>query len=350
MASTITSLGHAGLDVRLGSTRVICDPWLSPGGAYLGSRHPFPRNDQLVAQALHDAPNLFISSPRPEHCDLETLRAFPKAVRVLIPAFPSKVLAEQVAALGFKNVVELAEGEPFDLGDGVTAYVLRDATRYVLRSTLVLRAGDDVVVDQNDCVLDAAGLVRVAGEKPALHLLSFSGSSYFPGSYQFPPETGQGHVAQQTERLFTQFLSAAQALDARLVVPMGPACFLDERGFPLNFGDSIFYDVDALLGRVATEAPALSGRLSPLYPGDSARGAGADWSFESKKPYTDKRAYLEAYRDARAVDRLRRHDELRAEAELYEPKELLKELRSISTICSGSTTSPGTWTSCSGSS
>ena len=89
MKSTITSLGHSGLDIRLGSARIVCDPWLSPRGAYLASWHQFPRNDHLVASDLHDTPNLFISSPRPDHFDVETLRGFPKILRVILPKLAS---------------------------------------------------------------------------------------------------------------------------------------------------------------------------------------------------------------------------------------------------------------------
>ena len=155
-----------------------------------------------------------------------------------------------------------------------------------------------------------------------------------------------GHVAQETERLLTQFLSAVQAVDARHVVPMGPACFLDERGFPLNFGDSVFYDADTLLARVAAEAPALTDRLRLLYPGDAARGDATAWSFESRKPYADKRAYLEAYRDARAAARAERLAALRAEAAPLDPAgSWPRSCASISTTSSGSTTRPGIWTS-----
>jgi UDP-MurNAc hydroxylase len=325
----IVSLGHAGLDIRLGATRLVVDPWLSPGGAYLGSRHPFPRNDQLRAADLHDTPDLFISSPRAEHFDAETLRGFPRSVRVLIPAFPSRALAAALAALGFETVVELAEGEPLDLGNGATATVWLGTPRYEPASTLVLRAAGQVVVVQSDCTLDGAALARVAADKPSIHVLGFSGSSYFPGCYEFPSETMQGHVAVETERLLTRFLSAAQAVGAPFVIPTGPACFLDERGFPLNFGESIFYDVDTLVARVSAEAPALAERLRPLYPGDAIRRHDDDggWSFDSRRPYDDKRAHLEAYRDARAAARAARLAAIRAEAEPIDAQELVKQLR-----------------------
>src|ERR1017187_4016759 len=117
MRSTITFLGHCGLDLRLGATRVVCDPWLSTRGAYLGSWHQFPANAHLVATDLHDAPTLFLSSPRPDRFDLETVAAFPKTIRVVVPAFSSRTWAESLRQLGFVEVVELPDWQPFDLGN-----------------------------------------------------------------------------------------------------------------------------------------------------------------------------------------------------------------------------------------
>jgi UDP-MurNAc hydroxylase len=331
MASSIVALGHAGLDVRLGSTRVVCDPWLSGSGAgagaYLGSRHPFPRNDALRAAALHDTPNLFLSSPRPEHFDVETLRGFPRAVRVLVPAFPSRALTDELSALGFSNVVALPDGERFELGGGARATVLHGTPRHELAATLVLEAGGDVIADQNDCLLDRAALARLAALRPALHFRSFAGRSHFPGSYDFPPDAMAGHVAAETARLLGQFLAEVAGVGARYVVPMGPACFLDEEGFPLNCGDSVFLDTEALVARVAAEAPGLAERLRPLHPGDAACGVGADWSFASRRPYADKRAYLAAYRADRAAGVAARLAALRARAAPLDAEALTRQMR-----------------------
>src|SRR5438270_966112 len=138
MRSTITSLGHSGVDIRLGSARIVCDPWLSPRGAYLASWHQFPRNDHLLASDLHDTPNLFISSPRPNHLDVETLRGFPKTLRVILPKLASTALAEQVRALGFTDVLELGDGEPVDLGDGTRLFLLASRARHLLGAALVV--------------------------------------------------------------------------------------------------------------------------------------------------------------------------------------------------------------------
>jgi nitrite reductase/ring-hydroxylating ferredoxin subunit len=331
MKSTITSLGHAGLDLRLGSARVVCDPWLSPRGAYLGGWHQFPGNDHLAATDLHDTPTIVLSSPRPDHFDLETLRGFPKTPRVILPKLASPALAEKVRALGFSNVVELGDGEPVDLGDGARLSLLASPAKHLQGSTLVVERAGEVVVVQNDCLLDEAALDRIAALKPALHFLQFSGSSYFPAAYDLAPDRMQEEVAREVAAIAQRFFDAATRLGARHVVPSGgPPCFVDERGFELNFGGSIFFDADELVARAAREASPVREQLRLLYPGDVAAldpDIGGDWTFGGRRPYDDKREYLESYRRARAPLREAHLAELRAEATPVDSKDFRSYLR-----------------------
>jgi UDP-MurNAc hydroxylase len=326
--STIRFLGHFGLDVRLGAARVVCDPWFSPRGAYLGAWHQFPANDHLAAGDLHGAPTLFVSSPRPDHCDLETLQAFPKTIRVVIPKLAAPVLSQRLEALGFTDLRELADGEALDLGDGVRLSVIASTTPHLLGATLVLERAGEAVVDQNDCRLDEPALARLAALKPAVHFLQFSGDHYFPAMLDLPPERMREEVARQRSALSERFFDAARKVGARHLVPVGgPPALVDERGFELNFGGSIFYDADELAALAAEQAPEVAGRLRPLAPGDVATRAGDDWHFDARRPYDDKRAYLEAYRRARGPLREAQLAEWRAQAAPLEGKELRSYLR-----------------------
>ena len=51
----VTSLGHAGLRIDAPGLRMLCDPWMSPGGAFLGSRFPFPDNAHVRTPQMLDA-------------------------------------------------------------------------------------------------------------------------------------------------------------------------------------------------------------------------------------------------------------------------------------------------------
>jgi UDP-MurNAc hydroxylase len=145
----IRVLGHSGLDLDCSGYRIVCDPWLSPRGAFLGTRHPFPDNTMIDPASLHDAPALYISHPHEDHYDEETLRAYPKSVTAIVAKFPGDVLAKKLAALGFANIVELEEWQPHVLADGVTVRVLLDPTRYMPDSCLVVEQGRHVLVNQN---------------------------------------------------------------------------------------------------------------------------------------------------------------------------------------------------------
>jgi len=328
MTSTIKFLGHFGLDVQLGAARVVCDPWLSKRGAYLGAWHQFPANEHLLAADLHGAPTLFVSGPRPDHCDVETLRAFPKTVQVVIPKLPSPVLSERLQALGFTELRELGDGEKLELGDGVTLSLILSTTPHLLGATLILARDGEAIVDQNDCRLDEAALARLAALNPTVHLLQFSGDHYFPAMLDLPLERLRDEGARARTALADRFFDSARRVGARHVVPVGgPPALVDERGFELNFGESIFYDSDELAALAATRAPDLAARLRPLAPGDVATRDGDDWRFAARRPYEDKRAYLDAYRRARAPLREAELAEWRAQAEPVDGKELRSYLR-----------------------
>ena len=109
----------------------------------------------------------------------------------------------------------------------------------------------------------------------------------------------------------------------------GPPCFLDDWGFGLNFGSGIFFDTDDLLVRAAREEPALAERLRVLYPGDVAVGEDGDWQFAGRRPYDDKRRYLEEYRRVRAPIREAHLAELRALATPVGVKDLRSYLRDL---------------------
>jgi nitrite reductase/ring-hydroxylating ferredoxin subunit len=328
MKPAITFLGHGGLDIRLGSARVLCDPWLSGGGAYLGNWHPFPDNRHLSAADLHDAPILFFSSPRPDHFDLETLRAFPKAARVVIPAFPSRTWAEQIRQLGFDDLVELSDWQPLDLGGGTRLHAIASSTKHVLRAALVLEREGVVIVNQNDCQLDPATLRRLAESRPALHFIQVSGASYFPAVYDFSSEQMKEHLDQQEALIWRRFFEAAKGVGARYVLPSGPPLPLDQRGFDLGF--ERLFDAEDVLAKAALAEPDLTARLRILYPGGVAAGEAGDWRFDGRdRPYGDERGYLEAYRRDREPERQRQLAALRAQAAPVDAKELRGYLRDL---------------------
>lgn len=114
----MSSTGHAGLRVEAPDLRLLCDPWVSAGGAFLGSWFPFPDNSHLRAvPGLWEAEWVAISSAQADHLDLGFLSGLDDGVRVVIPAYPSSVLRSRLSAAGVKNIVEVEGWERLPLND-----------------------------------------------------------------------------------------------------------------------------------------------------------------------------------------------------------------------------------------
>src|SRR4029077_2229642 len=102
-----TSIGHAGILVETRHGSVLCDPWFVP--AFFGSWFPFPRNDQLSddLRARIERPDyLYISHLPAEHVDKASRgEHIGSAAPVLLPAFATGELEEELKQLGFTNFV-----------------------------------------------------------------------------------------------------------------------------------------------------------------------------------------------------------------------------------------------------
>ncbi len=63
------SLGHAGLGFSTDSTRIVCDPWFSPEGAFQASWFQYPSNEAPLESALDNPAAILISHEHMDHVD-----------------------------------------------------------------------------------------------------------------------------------------------------------------------------------------------------------------------------------------------------------------------------------------
>jgi UDP-MurNAc hydroxylase len=92
----VTSLGHAGLRIDAPGLAMLCDPWMSPGGAFMGSWFPFPDNSHLRTAHVLDADWVAISHEHLDHLDLQLLRGLPERVRIIIPRYPAPEMYNRI--------------------------------------------------------------------------------------------------------------------------------------------------------------------------------------------------------------------------------------------------------------
>ena len=256
------SLGHAGILINSGESRILCDPWFVP--AFFASWFVFPRNDQLSDELLTEIESpthLYISHIHGDHLDESFLaKHVSRDVVVLLPDFPTRELERRLTSLGFKNFLKTNNGDEIAI-DKQTKIAIHVETSITDGpggdSALVVSDGITRLVNQNDCrtgdleSLTKHGLID-------LHWLQYSGAIWYPMVYEDDQETKRKLAKAKVESQFARALKYVQTLDARAVVPSaGPPCFLDESLFHLNVIDgdeiSIFPDQQEFLKRLRND-------------------------------------------------------------------------------------------------
>jgi len=302
-----TSLGHAGILIESGNSRILCDPWFVP--AFFGSWFVFPRNDNLDADLIakiESPTHLYISHIHGDHLDEAFLaNHVSREAIVLLPDFPSQELERRLAFLGFKNFVNTKNGQELALDDQ-TKIAIHVETSITDGpggdSALVVSDKTSRLVNQNDC--RTGDLKALCSHGPIdLHWLQFSGAIWYPMVYELEDSTKQKLARAKVESQFARALKYVETLNARAVVPSaGPPCFLDEDLFHLNMisGDetSIFPDQTKFL-----ELLNRTGRMSDILavPGTAIEISPERISVSSPKNvdvaeiFTEKEKYLRKY-------------------------------------------------------
>ena len=299
----ITFLGHVGMFVESSVGSVLCDPWFTP--AYFGSWFPYPRNDTLDPAQFAHPDYLYISHLHRDHFDPDWLAAHvDRSAQVLLPDFGVPYLEEQLAALGFVDVVRCPHGVPVDL-DGLTVTVLAQtapADGPLGDSAIIIDDGTTRVLNQTDARPGSAAELVDRGPYHA-QFVQFSGAIWYPVAYSFDAPT-KAKLAQAKRR--NGMDRARQYIDwvgAAHVFPCaGPPAFLDDDLAALNdFDDdeaNIFPDQRVFLRELADHGYRnahliVPGSVIELDAGD-ARVTHPSPS-AATEPFADKRAYLAAY-------------------------------------------------------
>jgi len=229
----VTSLGHAGLRIDAPGLSMLCDPWMSPGGAFMGSWFPFPDNSHLRTAEVLDADWVAISHEHLDHLDLALLSELPSHVRLVIPRYPAPEMHNRIRKAGIRNVViELDSWERLQLNDrGDWVTVVQEQSPMCHDSAILVVTAGHSILHTNDARLSVAQLRRVAeeaGRPPDLMGVQMSGASWHPICYTYPPEV----VASVSEgKRMGKFKAVSRLLRSappRIALPYaGPPCFLD---------------------------------------------------------------------------------------------------------------------------
>ena len=173
--------------IDTGAGSILCDPWVNP--AYFASWFPFPDNSQLDWEALGDVDYLYVSHLHRDHFDAAHLRRFiSKKATVLLPAYPTSQLEDELRDLGFTSFLKTTSEEVVELDGGLKVMIqaLTSPTDGPIGDSSLWVEYDGVrLLNQNDArTTDLSSFVEL-GHVHA-HLLQFSGAIWYPMVYELP--------------------------------------------------------------------------------------------------------------------------------------------------------------------
>ncbi|HZX05375.1 MBL fold metallo-hydrolase [Kribbella sp.] len=312
----VTGLGHAGLRVDADGVRVLADPWLSTGGAFLGSWFPFPDNSHLLTPELVDVDVVVVSHEHLDHLDLELIAGLPDTVPVVVPRYPSTIMQRRLKAIGRTRIVVLDAWERYPLNARDWLTVIPEQCPMSHDAAVLLKVGERSILHTNDARISLAqarrAMTEVGGRLDVMGV-QMSGASWHPVRYEYDEAERERISTIKRVGKFKAVTRLVRQVQPRLVMPYaGPPCFLDDDLFELNSGlrpGGIFPDQDEALSWLADRIPDQRGAC--LLPGDRIRLDDLEvvrdphWKdFALDAGPAERRRYLTAYAERRrpAID------------------------------------------------
>jgi UDP-MurNAc hydroxylase len=302
----ITFLGQAGIYIETRHGSILCDPWFNP--AYFASWFPFPSNEKVDRSRLSNPTYLYVSHLHHDHYDPQFLRDYvSKETTILLPDYPIDLLERALRGLGFTKFIHTKNAQVHEV-DGLRLMIMAMTAPIdgpLGDSGLMVDDGETRIFNQNDSRPIDIDVLNSYGPYDA-HFVQFSGAIWYPMVYQYPEKMLQALGRKKRENEMARALRYIREIDATFVVPSaGPPCFLDDHLFDFNDFErnptNTFPDQQCFI-EYMQEQGLDNGRL--MIPGTVAtitRDA-----FTTRHPFpedevaaifTQKRAYLEAYRE-----------------------------------------------------
>jgi len=303
----ITFLGHAGFCVETPRSIIVMDPWLSPSGAFDFAWFQYPCNHHLgalVQEKLQDRTRrkyIYISHEHKDHFDpsfLESLTA--RDFTLILPHFRRPALRDLLASYRCDGMITCHDRGVVPLDDGYIQLYLDDA-ELDRDSTILVQSNGFVFLNMNDCKLhDHLPEIREEHGPIDVFAAQFSGATWHPTCYDYPPEQYQ-RISRK--KMFSKFEATAKGIEAvkpRMYLPSaGPSCFLDPVLAHLNYEPvNIFPRASKVLNYLEKRLERSHPVWAPeLMPGDVIDVERGDFAYQEAERVSEANAneYLKAY-------------------------------------------------------
>ncbi|WP_326560372.1 Rieske 2Fe-2S domain-containing protein [Micromonospora sp. NBC_01796] len=232
----VTGTGHASMRIDTGAGSILCDPWVNP--AYFASWFPFPDNSQLDWETLGQVDYLYVSHLHRDHFDAAHLKRFiSKKATVLLPAYPTSELEDELRDLGFTSFLRTTSNEVVELDGGLKVMIqaLTSPTDGPIGDSSLWVEYDGVrLLNQNDARPSDLDVFSELGHVHA-QMIQFSGAIWYPMVYELPAAAKTAFGKQKRDRQMDRTIRYIDDLKASYVFPIaGPPCFLDDDLWQFN--------------------------------------------------------------------------------------------------------------------
>ena len=257
--TSIEFLGHAGLAFRTGDKLFLCDPWLSPQGAYNASWFPYPRYQGAI-EALLRPDAIYISHEHLDHFDPWFLAKIDRSTPILTGRFQKKRLLKELRRLGFRDIVELDGFEGYSPAPGLNVRV-STATYHCpphwFDSCCIVESESLKFFNLNDCNL-ALPLEQIRNEGIDVLFAQASPAIWYPLTYTgYSADRFAELKSARRNSALESFVTAVKAIEPKLAVPFaGPPIFFDPRLADFFVGpDSMFPTPPVAVQELARRGP-----------------------------------------------------------------------------------------------
>lgn len=310
----ITNLGGATAILEHGGKRMLFDPWLDDG-IFHGSWFHWPPVEARI-EGLGRFDYVYISHIHEDHCSAGTIRHLNRDAQIILmdrqPNFVANFLRSH--GFGFEKVHLVPPRKGLRLADDLFVDMIEadpaNEMSYLIDSSIVIRWGEHVVFNANDCQPHEDGLryLKAAYPRVDLALLPYSGGSGYPSCYL---NLSDEHKQAEHDRILSQridgFVANTRRIDPVFVLPFADQYVVGGSRSHLNRW--ITHGASPGVVRQKAAAAGIEERLLLLNSGQSF-----DLTTQRKVPDQAYREFSEADRerhiDAHLKDRPYDHERL----------------------------------------
>ena len=221
-----TNLGGATAILEYGGKRMLFDPWLDDG-IFHGSWFHWPPVSVGI-QELGRFDYIYISHIHEDHCSVGTIRHLNRDAEIIImdrqPNFVANFL--KLHNFGFSKIHLVPPRKGLQISDDLFVDIIEadpsNEMASLIDSSIVIRWGDRVVFNANDCQPHPSGIDYLKRAYPEidLALLPYSGGSGYPSCYV---NLSDQEKLFERDRILRQriggFIDNAKRVSAKYVLP-----------------------------------------------------------------------------------------------------------------------------------